>query len=103
MNNRVRIFLSGLLTGLILMWCAHIAYNNHFHATYEEVTAYYVVQPMDTLWDIAHRYYLEDDRHIYFPQFFYDVLQDNPRINAKRGQINPGDMIKIRFFRRIKE
>ena len=101
MFKELKLFLSGVLSGLFLMGGAVIGYNNYFRANYEEVTAYYSVKPRDTLWDVSHQYYLEDDRKAYFLQFLQEVLDDNPRINANGGQIRPGDMIKIRFYRKV--
>ena len=59
----------------------------------------YVVEPGDTLWDISERFREEYAQHTYILEFKEDIVKCNPGLREKQGQVNPGDVIRIRYKR----
>ena len=93
---------------LMLMWSVfsvlvgQIAieqYREYERAKYEVVDMRYIVRPGDTFWDITQYYRRFDDRDIYLQQFQYEVMKDNPAIEARHCQLQPGDLIRIKYYR----
>lgn len=59
----------------------------------------YVVQPGDTFWDVANRYYNRDSRRLYLLEYHDEIRQLNPQIAARHYQISPGDVINVRYYK----
>ena len=57
----------------------------------------YVVQPGDTLWGIIEEYREEYAPDVYILDFQEDVLDCNPGLRERQGQVKPGDIIKIKY------
>ena len=74
-------------------------YREYERAKYEVVDMRYIVKPGDTFWDITQYYRGYDDRGIYLQQFQYEVMKDNPAIEARHCQLQPGDLIRIKYYR----
>ena len=56
----------------------------------------YTVKPGDTLWDIVDKY-----QEIYAPDTYIldykeEIMECNPGLRERHGQISPGDVIKIK-------
>ena len=56
----------------------------------------YVVQPGDTLWGIIEEYREKYAPDIYILEFQEDVLDCNPGLRERQGQLQPGDVIRIK-------
>ena len=57
----------------------------------------YVVQPGDTLWGIVEQYREKYAPNVYILEFKDDVLDCNPGLRERQGQVQPGDVIKIKY------
>ena len=64
------------------------------------VTTEYVVQPGDTLWSIAEHYRELDASDKYILEYKHEILDLNPDLEEKGGQVAPGDVLKIRYRER---
>ena len=63
----------------------------------------YVVQPGDTLWGILEEYREKYAPDVYILEFREDVLDCNPGLRERHGQVQPGDVIKIKCKKEGKE
>lgn len=65
------------------------------HAVYTT----YKVQSGDTFWTVAQRYFEKDSRNLYLLEYHDEIRKLNPEIAARNCQLQPGDIINIRYYK----
>ena len=68
--------------------------SNPRHAVY----ATYKVQSGDTFWTVAQRYFEKDSRRLYLLEYHDEIRRLNPEIAARNCQLQPGDVINLRYY-----
>lgn len=59
----------------------------------------YTVKAGDTFWNIAQRYANLDERHMYILEYHDEIYANNPELVKRNGQVYPGDVISIRYYK----
>lgn len=86
--------------GIVLLIAAAFLCSG-LNTEYEKKEVHYTVQPGDTLWYIAGKYFNQQDKENHFGTFQWTIKEANEEKFADDRWLKPGDVLIIPLERRV--